>query len=67
MQKNQENVLRQLTKNLPKGKPKAAWIYNMENNVRKMRIVNWREKRKIDGKRRAARDAIIFLGSGATE
>jgi hypothetical protein len=50
----------------PKGRPKARWKDEVENNIRKMQIDNWRQvAQDRDGWRRATREALIFLDSGA--
>jgi hypothetical protein len=46
-----------------KGRPKARWKDEVENDIRKMRIDNWRQiVQDRDGWRRAMREALILLG-----
>jgi hypothetical protein len=47
----------------PKGRPKARWKDEVENDIRKMRIDNWRQiVQDRDGWRTATRGALILLG-----
>jgi hypothetical protein len=47
----------------PKGRPNARWKNEVENNIRKMRIENWRQTvQDRDGWSRATREALILLG-----
>jgi hypothetical protein len=52
----------------PKGRPKAGWKGDVENDIKKMEIVNWRQEAwHRDGWKRATRETLIFLDCGATE
>ena len=51
------------TKKRYKGRSKAGWEDDVENDVRKIRIVKWIQVAlDKDGRRRAARDALVLLG-----
>jgi hypothetical protein len=46
-----------------KGRPKARWKDEAENDIRKMRIDNWKQiAQDTNGWRRATREALIPLG-----
>jgi hypothetical protein len=46
-----------------KGRPKATWKCDVQNNIRMMGIFNWRKvAQDRDGWRRAVRKVIILLG-----
>jgi hypothetical protein len=48
---------------LPKGRPKDRWKCDVENDIRKTGIVNWREvAQDRDGWRRATGEDLILLG-----
>jgi hypothetical protein len=45
-----------------KGRPKARWKGDIENEIRKKRVVNWREvAQDRDGGRTATSEALIVL------
>jgi hypothetical protein len=47
----------------PKGRTKTGWKDDVENYIRKMGIVKWRQvARDRDGWRRATRKALMLLG-----
>ena len=47
----------------PKGRSKARWKDDVQNDIRKMCIVNWRQvAQDRDGYRGATREALILLG-----
>jgi hypothetical protein len=51
------------TKKWPKGRPKARKKDEVENDIRKMRIDNWRQTAQDRyGWRRATKEALILLG-----
>jgi hypothetical protein len=52
-----------LHKKRPKGRPKARWKDEVENDIRKMQIDNLRQiAQDRDGWTRATREALILLG-----
>jgi hypothetical protein len=56
------------TKKRPKRRPKARWKDDVENDIRKMGFVNWRQvAQDRDGWNRATREVLIFLHIGVTE
>jgi hypothetical protein len=47
----------------PNGRPKGRWKEYVENDVRQMGIVNWRQvEQDGDGWRRATKESFIFFG-----
>jgi len=51
----------------PKGRPKTGWKDDVENDVREMDIVNWRQvAQDRDRWRRKTEEAIILFDIGAT-
>ena len=52
-----------LHQKLPKGRTKGRWKDDVENDVRQMGIINWRqEEQDGDGWRRETMEALILLG-----
>jgi hypothetical protein len=57
-----------LHQKLRKGRPKARWKDDVENDIKNIGIVNWRQvTQDRDGWRRAKRRSLYFLDNGATE
>ena len=47
----------------PKGRPKARWKDDVENDARKMGIVNWRQvAQDEDGWRTEAGEGLVLVG-----
>jgi hypothetical protein len=52
-----------LHKNRPKGRPKDIWKDDVQNDVRKMGIVNWRQvAQDRDRWKRATGTALVLFG-----
>lgn len=52
-----------LNRKRPKGRPNAKWKDDVQNDIRKMGIVSWRQvAQDMDGWRRANREEFILLG-----
>jgi hypothetical protein len=51
----------------PKGRPKTSWKDDVENDIREMDIVNWRQiAQESDGWRRENEETIILFDIEAT-
>ena len=52
-----------LHQRIPTERPNARWKYDVENDIRMMGIINWKEvAQDRDGWRRATREEHILLG-----